>query len=95
MNTARPLLDIMATYNLKMALPPGIPTLQANVTGNLTRPDNVVELCSALGWDLDFLRLSSYVSHARPVGTGPYYRFPESQELDSHGRPAGLTLFRF
>ena len=27
-----------------------------------------VELCSALGWDLDFPRLSSYVSHARPVG---------------------------
>ena len=45
MNSARPLLDIMATYNLKMALPPGIPTLRANVTGNLTRPDNV--LCTS------------------------------------------------
>ena len=54
-----------------------------------------VELCSALGWDLDFPRPSSYVSCARPVGTSPYYQFPESQEPGSHGRPAGLTLFRF
>ena len=54
-----------------------------------------VELCSALGWVLDFPRPSSYVSHARPVGTGPYYQFPESREPGSHGRPAGLTLFRF
>ena len=54
-----------------------------------------VELCSALGWDLNFLRPSSYVSHARPVGTSPYYWFPESQEPSSCSRPAGLTLFRF
>ena len=54
-----------------------------------------VELCSALGWDLDFLRPSSYVSCARPVGTSSYYWFPESWESGSHGRPAGLTLFRF
>ena len=54
-----------------------------------------VELCSALGWDLNFPRPSSYVSCARPVGTGPYYQFSESQEPSSHGRPAGLTLFRF
>ena len=38
-----------------------------------------VELCSALGWDLGFLRLSSYVSRARPVRSGPYYQFPESR----------------
>ena len=54
-----------------------------------------VELCSALGWDLDLPRLSSYVSRARPVRSGPYYRFPESREPSSHGRPASLTLFRF
>ena len=54
-----------------------------------------VELCSALGWDLDLPRLSSYVSRARPVGTGPYHQFLESREPSSHGRPAGLTLFRF
>ena len=55
----------------------------------------VVELCTALGWDLDFPRLPSYVSCARPVGTDPYYQFPESREPSSRGRPAGLTLFRF
>ena len=59
------------------------------------RTYTVVELCSALGWDLDLPRLSSYVSHARPVRSGPYYQFPESREPGSHGRPAGQTVFRF
>ena len=54
-----------------------------------------VELCSALGWDLDLLRLSSYVSRTQPVRSGPYYQFLESREPGSHGRLAGLTLFRF
>ena len=54
-----------------------------------------VELCSALGWDLNLPRLSSYVSCARPVRTSSYYWFPESREPSSHGRLAGLTLFRF
>ena len=58
-------------------------------------PDHAVELCSALGWDCDLPRLSSHVSRARPVGTGPYYQFPESREPGSHSRPAGLTVFRF
>ena len=56
---------------------------------------HVVELCSALGWDLNLPRLSSYVSRARPVRSGPYCRFPESQEPSSHGRPASLTIFHF
>ena len=54
-----------------------------------------VELCTALGWEPEFLDLSSYVFCTRPVGPGPYYQFLESQEPDSHGRPAGLTLFHF
>jgi len=37
----QPLLDLVYRYNLGMALPPGIPTLQALSTGNWTRPDNV------------------------------------------------------
>jgi hypothetical protein len=45
LNSAKPLLDIMVMYDLKMALPPGIPILRANVTGNLTRPDNI--LCTS------------------------------------------------
>ena len=57
--------------------------------------DRGVELCSALGWDLDLPRLSSHVSRTRPVTSGPYYWFPESREPGSHGRPAGLTVFRF
>ena len=54
-----------------------------------------VELCSALGWDLNFLRPSSYVSRTRLVGTSPYYQFPESREPSSRSRPASLTLFCF
>jgi len=35
------LVDILAEYDLQMALPKGIPTLQALSMGNFTRPDNV------------------------------------------------------
>ena len=37
----QPLLDIIYRFDLRMALPPGIPTLQALSTGNWMRPDNV------------------------------------------------------
>lgn len=37
----RPLLDLVYRFDLRMALPPGRPTLQALSTGNWTRPDNV------------------------------------------------------
>ena len=37
----QPLLDIVHRFDLQMALPPNIPTLQAFSTGNWTRPDNV------------------------------------------------------
>ena len=37
----QPLMDMVNRFNLRMALPPNIPTLQALSTGNWTRPDNV------------------------------------------------------
>ena len=37
----QPLLDVVYRFDLRMALPPNIPTLQALSTGNWTRPDNV------------------------------------------------------
>ena len=37
----QPLLDMIHRFDLRMALPPNIPTLQALSTGNWTRPDNV------------------------------------------------------
>ena len=70
-------------------------TLETPEKSNSKSSRSGVELCSALGWDLDLPRLSRYVSRARPVRSGPYYRFPESREPSSHGRPAGLTVFRF
>ena len=46
----KPLLDIVYRFDLAMALPSGIPTLQAHSTGNWTRPDNV--WCSSHTGDL-------------------------------------------
>ena len=37
----QPLIDLITRFDLKMALPAKIPTLQALSTGNWTRPDNV------------------------------------------------------
>ena len=37
----KPLLDLIYSLDLRMALPPFIPTLCAHSTGNWTRPDNV------------------------------------------------------
>ena len=37
----QPLLNLIYRFDLRMALPPGRPTLQALSTGNWTRPDNV------------------------------------------------------
>ena len=44
------LLDLTTNFDLHMALPPHIPTLQAFSTGNWTRPDNV--WCSSHSADL-------------------------------------------
>ncbi|PSR73744.1 hypothetical protein PHLCEN_2v10434 [Hermanssonia centrifuga] len=41
LDAAEPLVTALATFDLIQVLPPEIPTLQANATGNLTRPDNV------------------------------------------------------
>ena len=38
---AQPLLNLLGWYNMKMALPPYIPTLKAMSTGNHTRVDNI------------------------------------------------------
>ena len=37
----RPIIDLTTRFDLRMALPPFLPTLQAFSTGNWTRPDNV------------------------------------------------------
>jgi len=41
LDNSQALIDILAEYDLQMALPKGIPTLQVLSTGNFTRPDNV------------------------------------------------------
>ena len=40
-NRAENLIELLATYDLAMALPKGIPTLQHMVTGKYSRPDNI------------------------------------------------------
>ena len=46
----QPLLDMIYRFDMRMPLPPNIPTLQALSTGNWTRPDNV--WCSNHSTDL-------------------------------------------
>ena len=41
LDLAQPLLNLLRRHNMKMALPPFIPTLRAHNTGNHTRVDNV------------------------------------------------------
>jgi ribonuclease HI/exonuclease III len=50
LRAAQPLLDLLGTYKMKMALPEELPTLQALATGNMTRVDNV--FCSESIMDL-------------------------------------------
>ena len=45
---AQTILDMVAMHNMEMALPKGIPTLRANKSRNLTRPDNVFISCALL-----------------------------------------------
>lgn len=57
LDKAQTLLNLMASYDMTMALPPTIPTLEAKATKNYTRADNVfvtteleeaVQFCSTL-----------------------------------------------
>jgi endonuclease/exonuclease/phosphatase family metal-dependent hydrolase len=41
LDLTQPLLDMIGRHNMKMALPPAIPTLRAQNTGNITRVDNM------------------------------------------------------
>ena len=45
LEVTQPLLNMIARYNMKMALPKDIPTLEASSTKNYTQVDNV--FCSA------------------------------------------------
>ena len=45
LKATQPLLDLLVTHDLIMALPEDIPTLEANSIGNHTHPDNV--FCTA------------------------------------------------
>ncbi|GLB41456.1 putative encoded by [Lyophyllum shimeji] len=60
----RPLLDLLWDYDMELALPPGLPTLQTS-RGNWTRPDNV--WCAHC--DLDPIIQCDVVPSLRPVMT--------------------------
>ena len=59
------LLRKLADFGLEMALPAGVPTLEALRSRNLTRPDNVFCTPEAL----DSLRTCATAPHLRPVKT--------------------------
>ena len=52
----QPLMDLITRFDLRMALPPILPTLEALASGNWTRPDNV--WCSSHSSDL-FIRCTT------------------------------------
>ena len=60
-----PLLELIATYDMVLALPQGIPTLQAFGTGNWTRPDNVWKL----GTPVDIMISCDVKPNLRPIKT--------------------------
>ena len=68
LRAAQPLLEMLVTYDLVMALPEGIPTLEANGTGNHTRPDNVF-CTSHLS---EAINVCSVIHGLRPTGTDHY-----------------------
>ena len=47
---AQVLIDMMAEFDLQMALPNDIPTLQALATGNHTRPENAFISSQIMGY---------------------------------------------
>ncbi len=62
---AEHLITILDRHDLSMALPPGIPTLEASRTKNLTRPDNV--FCTPA--ILERLRICTVLHDKRPTKT--------------------------
>ena len=68
LHDAQPLLDLLVTYDLIMALPEGIPTLEANGTGNHTRPDNVF----CMSHLQDAIDICDVTPDLRPTGMDHY-----------------------
>ena len=85
LDLTQPLLNLLNRYNMKMALPPGIPTLCAHNTGNRTRVDNL--FCSE---DLlDTVILCNTDEPTRPIKTDHY---PIITTLDIHTPKAEPTV---
>ena len=74
---AQPLLNMLGRHNMKMALPPLIPTLRSHSTGNHTRIDNV--FCTEELMDL-IIKCNTEDS-TRPIKTDHY---PIVTQIDIH-----------
>ena len=68
LNLTQPLLNMLERHNMKIVLPPFIPTLQAHSTGNHTRVDNV--FCTEA--IMDAIIKCTMDNAARPVKTDHY-----------------------
>ena len=77
LDLVQPLLNMLSSFNMKMALPPSIPTLKSHSTGNYTRVDNV--FCNRNLLDLVIKCHTDDASH--PVKTDHY---PIITTLDIH-----------
>src|SRR5882724_997665 len=75
LDNSQALIDILAEYDLQMALPKRIPTLQALSMGNFMRPDNVFISSAIMG----HLVRCSTLPDERPARTD---HIPIIMELD-------------
>lgn len=84
LNASQPLLNLLTKYNMCMALPKGIPTLEALNTKNYTRPDNVFCSSELLG---SFISCNTNPS-SRPPQT---HHLPILSELNTELHPSILN----
>ena len=72
---AQPLLNLLGRFNMKMALPPLIPTLCAHSTGNHTRVDNI--FCDEILYEV--ITICNIDEESRPIKSD---HFPIVTQID-------------
>ncbi|PSR75205.1 hypothetical protein PHLCEN_2v9246, partial [Hermanssonia centrifuga] len=75
LEAAQPLVEAIGAFDLHQLLPLGVPTLKANTTGNLTRPDNIF---ASMEIAESFLSCHA-IPYLQPICTD---HFPIHTELD-------------
>jgi hypothetical protein len=90
LRAAQPLLELLVTYDLIMALPEELPTLVVNSTGNHTRPDNI--FCSS--HLLDAITACNVQPDLHPMGTDHYPIVTDIDLNPDHINPQARKKYR-